>query len=61
MRALLIQTSPLRSILHTLPALEDAISRHPALRFDWVVEQRHADVPSWHPAVDRVLPVDLQR
>ncbi len=61
MRALLIQTSPLRSILHTFPAVGDAVLRHPTLRFDWVVEQRYADVPSWHPAVDQVLPVDLRR
>jgi heptosyltransferase-1 len=37
-KTLLIKTSSLGDILHTLPALTDAVNRIPAIRFDWAVE-----------------------
>lgn len=48
-------------VLHTLPALSDALEALPAIRFDWVVEEAFAEIPSWHPAVDRVIPVAQRR
>ena len=48
-------------VLHTLPALTDAMRAIPTIRFDWVVEENFAQIPSWHPAVDRVLPVAIRR
>lgn len=61
MRVLLIKTSSLGDILHVLPALSDAAAAIPGIRFDWVVEEAFAEVPSWHPAVDRVIPVAIRR
>lgn len=48
-------------VLHTLPALTDAQLNIPGIRFDWVVEEGFAQIPSWHPAVDRVIPVAIRR
>lgn len=48
-------------ILHTLPALSDAMQAIPGIRFDWVVEEGFCQIPSWHPAVDRVIPVAIRR
>jgi len=48
-------------VLHTLPALTDAMQAIPDIRFDWVVEENFAQIPSWHPAVDKVLPVAIRR
>ena len=48
-------------MLHTLPALTDAVQVFPALTFDWVVEEGFAQIPSWHSAVDRVIPVAIRR
>ena len=61
MRVLLIKTSSLGDVIHTLPALTDATRAIPGIRFDWVVEEGFAEIPAWHPAVDRVIPVALRR
>ena len=61
MRVLIVKTSSLGDILHTLPALTDARLARPEIVFDWVVEEDYADVPGWHPAVDQVIPVAIRR
>ncbi|WP_036859076.1 lipopolysaccharide heptosyltransferase I [Porticoccus hydrocarbonoclasticus] len=58
---LLIKTSSLGDVIHSLPALTDAAAAIPDVRFDWVVEESFREVPAWHPAVDRVIPVALRR
>ncbi|PLV53299.1 lipopolysaccharide heptosyltransferase RfaC [Erwinia sp. B116] len=61
MRVLIIKTSSMGDVLHTLPALTDAMQAIPGIRFDWVVEEGFAQIPAWHPAVDKVLPVAIRR
>lgn len=58
---LLIKTSSLGDVIHTLPALTDAQRARPDIRFDWVVEESLAEIPRWHPAVDQVIPVAIRR
>ena len=60
-RVLVIKTSSLGDVVHALPALTDAVQARPELRFDWVVEEAFAPVPSWHPAVVQVIPIALRR
>jgi heptosyltransferase I len=60
-RILLIKTSSMGDIIHTLPALTDAGRVFPHLRFDWVVEEAFQQIPAWHPQVERVIPVALRR
>ncbi|ORM68166.1 lipopolysaccharide heptosyltransferase RfaC [Pantoea rwandensis] len=61
MHVLIVKTSSMGDVLHTLPALTDAMQAIPDIRFDWVVEENFAQIPSWHPAVDKVLPVAIRR
>ncbi len=61
MRVLVVKMSSLGDVIHTLPALGDAATAIPGIRFDWVVEEAFAEVPGWHPAVDRVIPVAIRR
>ena len=61
MRVLIVKTSSMGDVLHTLPALTDAMRAIPGIRFDWVVEEGFAQIPSWHEAVDRVIPVAIRR
>lgn len=61
MRVLIVKVSSLGDIIHTLPAITDAKRANRRLQFDWVVEENFVEVPSWHPAVDRVIPVALRR
>jgi heptosyltransferase-1 len=54
---LLLKTSSLGDLVHVLPALTDARRALPNLQADWVVEAEYAELPAWHPAVTRSLPV----
>ena len=61
MRVLIVKVSSLGDVIHTLPAVTDAQRARPDIVFDWVVEENFSEVPSWHPAVNRVIPVALRR
>lgn len=61
MHVLIVKTSSLGDVIHTLPAVTDANRALPGIRCDWVVEEAFQAVPGWHPAVDRVIPVALRR
>ncbi|MQL49802.1 lipopolysaccharide heptosyltransferase RfaC [Photorhabdus khanii] len=61
MRVLLVKTSSMGDVLHSLPALTDAEKNLPDVRFDWVVEEGFAQIPGWHSAVDQVIPVAIRR
>jgi heptosyltransferase-1 len=61
MRVLIVKTSSMGDVLHTLPALTDAMRAIPGIRFDWVVEEGFAQIPGWHESVDRVIPVAIRR
>lgn len=48
-------------VLHTLPAVTDAQKKIKNIKFDWVVEEGFAEIPSWHSALDRVIPIAFRR
>lgn len=61
MRVLIIKTSSMGDVIHTLPALTDAARAFPDITFDWVVEENFAEIPAWHPRVKNIIPVALRR
>ena len=61
MKVLVVKTSSLGDVIHTLPALTDAKKNIPEIQFDWVVEESFAEIPGWHEAVSAVIPVCLRR
>ncbi|MBN0988369.1 lipopolysaccharide heptosyltransferase RfaC [Amphritea pacifica] len=61
MKVLIVKTSSMGDVIHTLPALTDAVNAIPGIRFDWVVEEGFAEIPQWHFAVDKVIPVAIRR
>lgn len=61
MRVLLVKTSSLGDVIHSLPALTDAAAAVAEIRFDWLVEEGFSAIPGWHPAVERVIPIALRR
>lgn len=61
MRVLIIKTSSMGDVIHTLPALTDAGNAFPGIKFDWVVEEGFAEIPRWHPLVENIIPVALRR
>lgn len=61
MRVLVVKTSSMGDVIHTLPAVTDAANAIESIEFDWLVEEDFAEIPRWHPAVKRVIPVALRR
>lgn len=43
-RVLIVKTSSMGDVLHTLPALTDAVQVFPNITFDWVVEEGFAQI-----------------
>lgn len=61
LRVLVVKTSSLGDVLHTLPAITDAGKALEHIRFDWVVEEVFQEIPHWHPLIDNVIPVAIRR
>jgi len=61
LRVLLIKMSSMGDVFHTFPALSDALKALPDLQIDWVVEKSFDQIPQWHPAVDKVYPIELRK
>lgn len=61
MRLLIIKTSSLGDLVHMFPAVSDMHKSTPRARIDWVAEESFAELPGWHPAVGRVIPVAMRR
>jgi len=60
MRVLLVKMSSMGDVFHTFPALSDAQKAIPGLVIDWVVEKGFADIPTWHPVVDKIYGIELR-
>lgn len=61
MRVLLVKLSSLGDVVHTFPALTDALEAVPGLELDWAVEEALAPIARLHPAVRRVIPIPMRR
>ncbi|MCE1236348.1 MAG: lipopolysaccharide heptosyltransferase I [Hyphomicrobiales bacterium] len=61
MKLLLVKTSSMGDVIHTFPALTEALAAWPGLVVDWLVEESFADVARLHPGVRRVIPVAVRR
>lgn len=61
MRVLIIKTSSLGDIIHTLPALTDAKKALPNVHFDWLIEDSYVEIPQWNRYVDHIIPIALRR
>lgn len=61
MKVLVVKTSSIGDVIHTLPALTDARRAIPDIRFDWVIEEELAPICRWHPAVERAVTVAYRR
>jgi len=60
MKLLIVKTSSFGDVIHLFPALSDAWRQLDGLVCDWVVEDRYAAMPAWHPAVRETIPVSLR-
>ncbi len=61
MHILLVKTSSLGDVIHALPAISDAQKYCADFKLDWVVEESYSDIASWHPAVNKVISVNVRQ
>ena len=61
MHVLVVKTSSMGDVIHTLPAIEDAAKAIPGITFDWLIEEAFQEIPAWHDSVDKVIPIALRR
>lgn len=61
MKVLIIKLTSMGDLMHALPALSDAAKHIPEIRFDWVVDEAFAEVPKWHPTVEKVITTSHRR
>lgn len=55
MNILIVKTSAIGDVTHTLPALHALRKHYPDAHVTWLVEEAAADIVIGHPALDRVL------
>lgn len=61
MKVLVVKLTSMGDVLHLMPALSDLSRQHVNLKVDWMVEDSFAQIPHWHPNVDRVINVGTRR
>jgi heptosyltransferase-1 len=61
MKLLVVKTSSMGDVVHTMPALTEALASRPDLRVDWMVERPFAPVVALHPGVERIHLVETRR
>lgn len=59
-RILLIKSSSLGDIIHTLPLLNGLRERYPHARISWLVNTEYVPLLKAHPQLDEVIPFDRQ-
>ncbi|MBI5556542.1 MAG: lipopolysaccharide heptosyltransferase I [Deltaproteobacteria bacterium] len=55
MHILIVKTSAIGDVIHTLPALHALRRHYPQAHISWLIEEAAADIVAGHPALDRVL------
>ena len=61
MKVLIVKTSSMGDVIHTFPAVEDAIRNRPDISFDWCVEEPFAGIVALHPAIGVIHKVAVRR
>lgn len=60
-KILLIKITSMGDLIQMLPALTDATTAIPGIRFDWVAEESFKDIPHLHPSIDSVIALPYRR
>ena len=57
MKILVVKTSSMGDVVHTMPAISDIAANVPDAQIDWLVEAPFATLPAMHPAIRTVIPI----
>ncbi|WP_028535052.1 lipopolysaccharide heptosyltransferase I [Paludibacterium yongneupense] len=55
MNVLIVRTSSMGDLIHTLPAVTELKTHYPNIQLSWLAEENFADIPRLHPAIASVL------
>ncbi|MBR2687204.1 MAG: lipopolysaccharide heptosyltransferase I [Aquamicrobium sp.] len=61
MKVLIVKTSSMGDVIHTFPAVQDALRARANISFDWCVEEPFASIVALHPAIGTIHKVALRR
>lgn len=61
MRILIVKTSSMGDVIHTLPAVTELGNNMKDIIIDWVVEDSFVDIPKYHKYVNKVIPVAIRK
>lgn len=61
MKVLIVKTSSMGDLVHTLPVARDMARAVPGVRIDWLSEESFADIPGLSPHVSRVYRTAFRR
>ncbi|WFP65449.1 lipopolysaccharide heptosyltransferase I [Mesorhizobium sp. WSM4904] len=61
MKVLIVKTSSMGDVIHTFPAVEDALRNRPDISLDWCVEEAFAGIVALHPAIKSIHKVAIRR
>lgn len=61
MRVLLVKLSSLGDVVHTYPAVTDAVRAIPGLELDWVVDEAFAPLARLHPGIRNAIALPIRR
>ncbi|RWM31010.1 lipopolysaccharide heptosyltransferase I [Mesorhizobium sp.] len=61
MKVLIVKTSSMGDVIHTFPAVEDALRNRPDISFGWCVEEAFAGIVALHPAIRSIHKVAIRR
>lgn len=56
-KILIVKTSSMGDVVHTMPAISDIAANLPDAQIDWLVEAAFAALPAMHPAIRTVIPI----
>ncbi|WP_454725884.1 MULTISPECIES: lipopolysaccharide heptosyltransferase I [Cupriavidus] len=58
---LIVRTSSMGDLVHTLPAITELKLHRPEMRISWMTEEGFADIPTLHAGVSDVIPIAWRR
>lgn len=61
MKVLIVKMSSMGDVIHTFPAITEALHFRPDIEFHWVVEKSFVDLVSLHPGVKKIIPIELRK
>jgi heptosyltransferase-1 len=61
LKILIVKTSSMGDVVHTMPAISDIARQYPEATIDWLVEASFASLPAMHPAVRNVIAISWRR